>query len=292
MLKIGSHVSLSGKQMLVGSIEQALTYNSNAFMIYTGAPQNTKRKDLSELRIEEFKDLLKVNKISAQDVVVHAPYIINLGNTKNPSTFELAVTFLRSEIERTSAIGSRFLVLHPGAHVEMGEEAGLNQIVRGLNEVLTKEQDVIICLETMAGKGTELGKTFEQLGFIIDNVDFPEKLGVCLDTCHIHDAGYDLSDIDTILNDFDKYIGLDKLEVIHLNDSKNIKGAKKDRHENIGYGEIGFENLMNFVYHDKLKDIVKILETPYIDKKTAPYKEEIEMIRNKSFKDWRPKNEA
>lgn len=282
MLKIGSHVSMSGKEMMLGSVKEALSYNATTFMFYTGAPQNTARKPISQLRVEEAKALMKDNNINIDDVVVHAPYIINLANTLKPETYELAVRFLKEEIERCEAIGVSRLVLHPGSHVKAGDEVGLQQIVKGLNEVLTKDQKVKIALETMAGKGSELGKTFDQIQYMIENVEHSELLGVCLDTCHLHDAGYDLTQFDDLLNEFDKKIGLDRLLVVHVNDSKNVCGAHKDRHENIGYGHIGFEILNTIVHHPKLKDVPKILETPYIGEH-APYKEEIEMFENQTF---------
>lgn len=288
-MKIGSHVSLSGKKMFLGSVEEALSYGANALMVYTGAPQNTRRKPLEELMIPEAHELLAKYDIPRENVIVHAPYIINLGNTINPSTYEIAVSFLKSEITRTAAIGAKYIVLHPGAHVKAGAQVGLDSIVKGLNEVLEMETDVVICLETMAGKGSECGRTFEELAYIINNVEKTQNLGVCLDTCHIHDAGYDLSNFNAVLEEFDKIVGLDKLKVLHINDSKNEISAHKDRHENIGYGHIGFENLMDVCYHEKLTDIVKILETPYItigDKKYPPYKQEIAMIKNREFNDW------
>lgn len=279
---IGSHVSMAGKEMLLGSVKEALSYGANTFMFYTGAPQSTARKPISQLRVDEAKELMKENGIDINNVVVHAPYIINLGNTIKEETYELAVRFLKEEIQRCEAIGATRLVLHPGSHVKAGEEVGLDKIVEGLNEVLTDSQNVKIALETMAGKGSELGRTFEQIKYIIDHVEKSHLLGVCLDTCHIHDAGYDLSDFDTILNEFDRIIGLNRLLVVHVNDSKNVRGAHKDRHENIGYGYIGFDNLCKVVHHPKLKDVPKILETPYIEK-IAPYKEEIEMLKNQTF---------
>lgn len=287
MLYIGSHVSMSGKKMLLQSVETTLENGANAMMIYTGAPQNTKRKPIEELRIEEAKELLEEHGIKMENVIIHAPYIINLANTIKPATFEIAVDFLKVEIERTEAIGAKYIVLHPGAHVKEGVDKGLKQIVRGLDLVLTENQDAIICLETMAGKGTELGRTFEEIAYIINNVKYPEKLGVCLDTCHVHDAGYDLNNIDKLLNYFDQVIGLDKLKVLHMNDSKNICGAAKDRHDNFGFGHIGFENLMAIINHPKLDNIPKILETPYVnDRKDAPYKKEIEMIKANKFEAW------
>lgn len=287
MLKIGSHVSMKAKDMFLGSVQEALNNKANALMIYTGAPQNTRRKPIDELKIPQGKKLLEENNISMEEVIIHAPYIINLANSVKPETYNLAVEFLTKEISRVEQIGAKYVVLHPGAHVGEGEEKGIAQIIKGLNEVLTADQEAIICLETMAGKGSECGKTFEELQQIISGVELSEKLGVCLDTCHIHDAGYDLNDFDKVINDFDKIIGLDKLKVLHINDSKNEIGARKDRHENIGYGKIGFDNIMKIINHPKLENITKILETPYVnEKKDAPYATEIEMLRNGKFQDW------
>ena len=268
--------------MMLGSVKEALSYGATTFMFYTGAPQNTARKPISQLRVEEAKALMEENNMNIDDIVVHAPYIINLANTIKPETFDLAVSFLKQEIERCEAIGASRLVLHPGSHVKAGDEAGLEQIVKGLNMVLKPDQKVRIALETMAGKGSELGRTFDQIQYMIENVEYNELLGVCLDTCHLNDAGYDLSQFDELLEEFDEKIGLDRLLVVHVNDSKNERGAHKDRHENIGYGHIGFEILNKVVHHPKLKDVPKILETPYIDGK-APYKEEIEMFKNQTF---------
>lgn len=287
MVKIGSHVSLSGKIMLLGSVEESLENGANCLMVYTGAPQNTKRRPIDEFRVDEAKELLAKNNISMDDVIIHAPYIINLANTTKPEVFELAVDFLRQEIKRVEEIGAKYIVLHPGAHVGAGEEAGLDQIIKGLDMVLTKDQTPIICLETMAGKGSELGTSFEQLAYIINNVKLPDKLGVCLDTCHINDAGYDETDFDKILDEFDKIIGLDRLKVIHVNDSKNPIASHKDRHANIGYGTIGFDKLIKIIYNPRIKDLCKILETPFVnDRKDSPYKQEIAMIKNKTFVDW------
>ncbi|MFO1443442.1 deoxyribonuclease IV [Bacillus sp. Bva_UNVM-123] len=286
MLKIGSHVSMSGKKMLLAASEEAVSYGSNTFMIYTGAPQNTRRKKIEELNIEEGLRHMEANGIS--DIVVHAPYIINIGNTTNPATFELGVNFLRTEIDRTEAIGAKQIVLHPGAHVGAGTEEGIKKIVAGLNEVLKGDEKVQIALETMAGKGSECGKAFEELAMIIDGVTYNDHLSVCFDTCHTHDAGYNIvEDFDGVLNSFDKIIGIDRLKVLHINDSKNERGMRKDRHENIGFGHIGFKALNYIVHHPQLKDIPKILETPYVgedkNNKKAPYKHEIAMLRNQEF---------
>ncbi|MFP7253315.1 deoxyribonuclease IV [Virgibacillus sp. 7505] len=283
---IGSHVSMSGKKMLLGSSEEAYSYGANAMMIYTGAPQNTRRKAIEELNIEAGRAHMKEHGIT--DIVVHAPYIINVGNSIKPETFELGVNFLRSEIERTEAIGAKQIVLHPGAHVGEGVAAGIQKIIEGLNEVLVKDQNVQIALETMAGKGSEVGSNFEELARIIDGVTHNDKLSICFDTCHTHDAGYDIvNDFDGVLDQFDRVIGLDRLKVIHVNDSKNERGARKDRHENIGFGHIGFDALRYIVHHDQLQQLPKILETPFVgeDKKNkkAPYAHEIDMLMNNSF---------
>lgn len=283
---IGSHVSMSGKKMLLQASEEAASYGASTFMIYTGAPQNTRRKPIEELNIEAGQAHMKKHGIS--NIVVHAPYIINIGNTTKPEVFSLGVEFLQKEIERTEALGAKDIVLHPGAHVGAGEEAGIKKIIEGLNEVLSNDNTVRIALETMAGKGSECGKTFEEIAMIIDGVTHNERLSVCMDTCHIHDAGYDIiNDFDGVLNDFDKLIGIDRIKVVHINDSKNVLGAHKDRHENFGFGEIGYDALINIVYHDAFKEIPKILETPYVgtekkDKK-PPYGFEIEMIKNKQY---------
>lgn len=286
MLKIGSHVSMSGKKMLLGSSEEAKSYNANSFMIYTGAPQNTRRRPLEELNIEAGRKHMEENGIV--DIIVHAPYIINIANTKKLATFELGVEFLQKEIERTAALGAKQIVLHPGAHVGAGVEAGIKQIIKGLNEVISQDQPVQIALETMAGKGTEIGRSFDELAKIIDGVTHNDKLSVCLDTCHIHDAGYNVKDgFDEVLNEFDKIIGVDRIQVIHVNDSKNEQGAQKDRHENIGFGYIGFDALHYIIYHEQFEKLPKILETPFVgedkNKRKPPYKYEIEMIKSGKF---------
>ncbi|MBB6448853.1 deoxyribonuclease-4 [Geomicrobium halophilum] len=281
-LYLGSHVSMSGKKMLLASSEEAAGYDGTALMIYTGAPQNTRRKAIEDLNIEAGNTHMKENGI--EKVVVHAPYIINIANTQKPETFDLGVRFLRSEIERTEAIGATQIVLHPGSHVGEGADKGIAKIIEGLNEVIAKEQNVQIALETMAGKGSECGRSFDELAQIIDGVTHNEKLSVCFDTCHIHDAGYDIvDDFDGVMKTFDDIVGLERLKVLHLNDSKNPQGARKDRHENIGFGHIGFDALNKIVHHETVAHLPKILETPYVgeDKKNKkpPYKREIAMLR-------------
>ena len=284
---LGSHVSMSGKNMLLGASEEALSYGANTFMIYTGAPQNTRRKSIAELNI--MKGLLHMEEHGMSNIVVHAPYIINLGNTTKPETFELGVNFLQQEIERTAALEATQIVLHPGAHVGAGVDAGIAKIVEGLNEVLSQDFPVQIALETMAGKGTEIGRSFDEIARIIDGVKNNERLSVCFDTCHVHDAGYDIvNDFDGVLNEFDKTVGIDRLKVLHINDSKNVRGAGKDRHENIGFGELGFDALKTIVHHPQLMHIPKILETPFVGadakNKKAPYMHEIAMLRDGEFR--------
>ena len=285
MIKLGCHVGMSGKEMFLGSVKEAISYNANTFMIYTVAPQNTRRKPVEELRIEEGWALMRENGID--EFVVHAPYIINLGNTVKSETFELAVEFLQLELERTQALKCKTLVLHPGAHVGAGADVGIRQIIKGLNEVFSQDKDgkVNIALETMAGKGTEIGRSFEEIAAIYDGVTYNERLRVCFDTCHTSDAGYDVrEDFASVIEQFDRIIGKDQIAVFHINDSKNPQGAHKDRHANIGKGTIGFEPLYRLVHDPCFVEIPKILETPWLcaegeTKKTIPpYKEEIAQL--------------
>lgn len=280
MIKIGSHVGMSGKDMFLNSVKEAVSYGANTFMVYTGAPQNTRRKAIEELNIPAAQNYMKEHGIDR--FVVHAPYIINLANTIKPETFQLAVEFLAKELDRTLAMGSNILILHPGSHVGAGVQAGTAQIIKGLNEVLSQDSRCLVALETMAGKGSEIGKTFEELAAIYDGVTHNDKLRVCFDTCHTHDAGYDVKNhFDDVIEQFDKTIGKDQIAVFHINDSKNVCGASKDRHANIGDGEIGFDALKKIVHHPDFLEIPKILETPYLadpldaKKKYPPYKDEI-----------------
>lgn len=282
MMRIGSHVSMSAPDYLLGAVKEALSYNAIALMIYTGPPQNTRRKDTSEMKVEEAFALMKEHGMDADALVVHAPYIINLANCAKVETFELATEFLAKEIERVKAIGAHILVLHPGSHVNAGESLGLDKIVSGLDIAMQEIEDVQIAIETMSGKGSELGYQFEHIAYLIDHVKHPDNIKVCLDTCHIHDAGYDLSDFDAILDEFDRIIGLDRLLVMHINDSKNIQGAKKDRHANLGFGEIGFDKLNAIVHNPRVAHVVKILETPYVED-CPPYQFEIAMLKAQSF---------
>lgn len=285
---IGSHVSMSGKKMFLGSVETSIENGANALMIYTGAPQNTRRKAIEDLRIPEGRALLTEHDF--KDVVVHAPYIVNLGNTFKPESFKFAVEFLKEEVKRADALGASQLVLHPVAHVGAGPDAAIASITEGLNQIITPEQNVKIALETMAGKGTEVATNFEQIQQIITGVEHNEKLSVCFDTCHTNDAGYDVKNhFDDVMDEFDQIIGLQKIGVIHLNDSKNEMGSHKDRHENLGFGTIGFEALHYIANFDKFQNVPKILETPWVKdpdaKKHSPYQLELAMLKSGRFDD-------
>lgn len=288
MLIIGSHVSFTKDTQLVGSVLETLEYGANTFMFYTGAPQNSIRTPLDRLKINEALELMKQHNINTLDVVVHAPYLINLGNL-NPEKYQVSYNLLVIEIDRTIKMGCRYLVLHPGASMDYDRNESLNQIARLLNDAIKTNPSIVILLETMAGKGSEVGRTFEEIAYLIERIDRKESIGVCLDTCHINDGGYDLSNPDLILQEFDKVIGLNYLKVCHINDSKNPTGAHKDRHENFGFGHIGFDKLVNFIYHPLLKDKIFILETPYVKENEKdkisypPYKFEIQTIKDKTF---------
>lgn len=285
-LIIGSHVSFKSDKQLLGSVNEALSYGANTFMFYTGAPQNTIRSNINDNLTNKALEVMKENNINIDNVIVHAPYIVNLAKEDN----DFAISFLKQEIKRCSMLHIKYMVLHPGSSVSITKEEGINNIINALNIILDNEYDVTICLETMAGKGNEVGSNLLEIKNIIDKIEYQNKIGVCLDTCHLNDAGYDISNFDSILDEIDKLMGIDKIKCIHINDSKNILGSKKDRHENIGLGSIGFNNLINVIYNKRISNIPKILETPYVtidnnskDKIYPPYKQEIDMIKNKSF---------
>ena len=286
-LIIGSHVSYKNSTGMLGSVSEALSYGANTFMFYTGAPQNTARGEINDsLTLEAYK-LMKENNLVLEKVIVHAPYIVNLANFNN---FDFSVSFLINEVERCHMLGVKYLVLHPGSAVNTSREEAIKNIAKGLNLILDNDYNVKVLLETMAGKGNEVGKTFEELKEIMDLVKYQDKIGVCLDTCHINDDVYDISDFDNVLDEFDRIIGINKIGCIHINDSKNDINTHKDRHENFGFGTLGFDNLINIIYHEKLEGVPKILETPYVTKddnskerEYPPYKYEIDMIKNKTF---------
>ena len=281
MLLLGSHVGFSKNDQLLGSLKEALGYGANTFMFYTGAPQNTRRYPIEDGLTLEALSIMKEEGIDYSKVVVHAPYIVNLANDGDPEKYQFSVNFLQEEIERCKLLGITKLVLHPGSHVGLGMDRAISNIANAINMI--SNDSVVILLETMAGKGTEVGSKLEEIKQIIDLVDNKDLIGVCLDTCHLSDAGYDISNWDKLLDEIDSVIGLEKIGCVHVNDSKNENGAHKDRHENFGYGHIGFDTLMSVIYNERLENVPKILETPYVDREYPPYKYEIEMIKNKKF---------
>lgn len=279
---IGSHVKFNSKGQLLESLNEALSYGSTTFMFYTGAPQNTIRSKISSEITEKAKEVMKEHNMKIEDIIVHAPYIINLANDNDDAKYNFSINFLIQEVNRCEEIGIKYLVLHPGSHVGLGIEKGIQNIIFALNKVNESNDSVIILLETMAGKGSEVGSNLDEIKEIIDGVTDKSKIGVCLDTCHLSDSGYDITDFDKILDELDKKIGLSYLHCVHVNDSKNVRGARKDRHENIGYGMLGFDNLIKIIYNKRLDNIPKILETPWYEDRPL-YKEEIEMIKSKKF---------
>ena len=286
-LLIGSHVSMSAPKYYLGSVEEAISYGSTTFMFYTGAPQNAFRSPLEKLKIEEGRALIKEHNFDESKIVVHAPYIINIANQLNKANYDMAKSVLLNEVKRTAGFGCHILVLHPGSHVNTGVENGVDSIIKALDWVLSQDgTDVKIALETMAGKGSEMGTSFEQMEEIISKCKYPERVGICLDTCHSSDNNYDIREFDKILDNVENTVGLNKLYVVHVNDSKNPIGSHKDRHENLGYGEIGFDALNAVVHNPRISEVPKILETPYVNDK-PPYKIEIDMLKANKFEDWK-----
>jgi deoxyribonuclease-4 len=288
---IGSHVGLGGEEQYLASVREALSYGADVFMVYTGAPQNTLRRPVSSMRVDEAKALMTVNGIDPATIVVHAPYIVNLANP-DPEKRDFAVSFLTQEVRRTHAMGAKTIVVHPGAHMNTGAETGAERVAEGIRRILadTVSTDVAIAIEGMAGKGTELGRSFDELGLILALVGPTPRLGVCLDTCHAHDAGYDVvSGFDGLLEEFDRIVGVRNILVLHVNDSRNERGSHKDRHANIGFGRIGFDALARIVRHPVFERLPKILETPYVpddadpEKGHPPYACEIAMLRAGRF---------
>ena len=264
-LIIGSHVSFNKNDQLLGSVKEALSYNSNTFMFYTGAPQNTNRCEIDVNKTILADELMKKNGINKDNVIVHAPYIINLANDAKKENYDFAINFLKQELNRCETLGIKNIVLHPGSHVGLGEEKALDNIVYALKQILDKKRYTNILIETMAGKGSEVGKNIDEIKYIIDNVN-SDNLGVCLDTCHLSDSGTDINDFNSYLDLFDEKVGINKIGCIHINDSMNEIGSHKDRHANIGFGKIGFEALINVIYNERLENIPKILETPYVNR--------------------------
>ena len=281
MLLIGSHTSFREKQLL-GCVESALSYGANTFMFYTGAPVNSIRRNIDSELTKKAHELMNLNNINPDNLVCHAPYVVNLANNSNPHLYEFAINFMKSEIKRCELLGISKLIVHPGSHVNLTREQGLENIINALNMILDNNNKVTILLETMSGKGSECGCNLRELGTIINGVKNNKYIGVCIDTCHLNDSGVNMGDFDAFLDEFDKIIGLEKLQCVHINDSKNSLGIPKDRHANIGFGTIGFENILNIVYNERIKNVPKILETPGFEDKPT-YKFEIDMLKNKTF---------
>ncbi len=285
---IGSHVHF-GKEQFLGSVKEAVSYDANALMLYTGAPQNTYR---SNIDLELYKRALKLmeeKNIQIDHVICHAPYIINLANKAKEEAWNFSINFLKNELKRCETLKIKYIVLHPGSAVTHSKEEGINNIIEALNLLNLNESQSMILLETMAGKGSECGSTLEEIKTILKGVN-SSNIGVCLDTCHLNDAGYDMDKFDEFLDLFDSIIGIEKIKCIHINDSKNPLNSHKDRHANIGYGTIGYASLLKIVNNEKIKDVPKILETPYISKDDnekeliyPPYKFEIAMLRKGEF---------
>lgn len=277
---LGCHVNFTNEQLL-GSTKQAIEYGANAFMFYTGAPQNTVRKSLDENLRDQAIELMKQNGMEIDNVVCHAPYIVNLANNKDEEKWQFSINFLKQELSRCKFLGIKKIVVHPGSAVGLEKSIALKNIADALNFIITEDSPMIL-LETMAGKGTECGCTLEEIKEILDQVK-SKNIGVCIDTCHLNDAGYDMSDFDVFLEKFDQIIGIDKIHCVHLNDSKNPLAAHKDRHENLGFGTLGFETLLKVLLNEKIKNVPKILETPYVERLYPPYKFEIESLKRQQY---------
>lgn len=283
MLLIGSHLRYESEE-LYGIIKNTIDINGNSAMFYSGESISTKRFPISEILNLKAHKLMKENNIKMEHVFLHAPFIINIANNENINKYNYYLNFLKEEMKRCEKYMLKYLILHPGSSVKLSKDIALNNVVSALNDVL-KDSKVTILLEFMSGKGTELLSNIDEIKYVLDRVLY-NNIGVCLDTCHMHDAGINLENFDSFLEEFDKKIGLDKIKCIHLNDSKNARGSRKDRHENIGYGTIGFETLLNICYNKKIEDVPKILETPIVKTGTKIYSPsiyEIENLRNKKF---------
>ncbi|MGL5647226.1 MAG: deoxyribonuclease IV [Clostridium sp.] len=273
MLNIGCHLSTTNGFEHMG--KEAISIGANTFQFFTRNPRGGKAKAIVQADVDGLLKIMKENNFS--QILAHAPYTLN-ACSGTESTREFAIQTMRDDLERMEYLPGNLYNFHPGSHVKQGVEVGINYIVNMLNEVIKEDQNTTVLLETMAGKGTEIGRNFEEIAEIISRVNLKDKMGVCLDTCHIHDGGYDIvNDLDGVLDQFDKIIGLDRLKAIHLNDSKNIVNSHKDRHEKIGEGEIGLEAIEKIINNKRLKGIPFFLETP---NELDGYKKEIELLRN------------
>ena len=276
MINIGCHLSSAGGYTSMAN--RAIEIGANTFQYFTRNPRGGVAKEISKEDIDSFLKLSIQNNFSK--IIAHAPYTLNLCSAKE-SIRNFSKNILTDDISRVESVPNSLYNLHPGSHTGQGAEVGISQIAKALNEVIKPNQTTTVLLETMAGKGSEIGGTFEELKQIIDRVDLPDKIGVCFDTCHIFDAGYDIvNNLEGILEQFDKIIGIEMIKAVHLNDSKNICGSKKDRHEKIGLGNIGIDAISSIVNHPYLKNLPFILETPHED--LQGYAEEIKLIKSKT----------
>ena len=272
MLNIGCHLSTTKGFKNMG--KEALSIGANTFQFFTRNPRGGKAKDIDEKDINELLEIMKKNNFAK--ILAHAPYTLN-GCSADENTRKFATEMMADDLVRMEYLPNNLYNFHPGSHVKQGVDVGIDYIVEMLNTVLKPEQTTTVLLETMAGKGTEIGRTFEEIAEIINRVELKDHLGVCLDTCHVYDAGYDIvNDLDNVLEEFDKIIGLNRLKAIHLNDSKNPFKSHKDRHEKIGEGSLGLEGISRIINHPKLRHLPFFLETP---NELDGYKNEIEVLR-------------
>lgn len=272
MLVLGTHMSIAGG--LNKTAQNVVKMNANTMQIFSRNPRGSNFKNPSEKEVEEFQKIRKEHHFGP--ILAHAPYTMNLASAK-PEVYEFACDVIREDIQRMDNLGIENIVFHPGSHTGIGTEAGIENIIRGLNQAITESQNITVLLETMSGKGTEIGVRFEELKTIRDGVNHPEKVGICLDTCHVFSAGYDIvNHLEEVLDELDENIGLSYLRAIHLNDSMMPFGSRKDRHATIGDGKIGLEALMKVITNPRLAGIPFYLETPLDD---AGHKQEIQMIK-------------
>lgn len=280
------HVNYSQPDYLIKAAEIASKDGGNTFMLYS--PVITLRHDFhAPVNLKLFHKYCQRHKIIQDSLVLHAPFMINLANPIDEKVWHFSLHFLRQQLIYCDRIGFKYLVLHPGSHLTGTREQGLNRLIMGLDRLHLNRYNAQVVLETMSGKGNEIGAKFKDFGYILKKVKHPEKIGICLDTCHMNDAGYDLKKWDQVKKEMKKNFSLKKVLVIHLNDSQSPRGSHKDRHENIGYGTIGFENLDKVTWDRDFKKATKILETPYYNGDFAPYQAEIKNFLNHRFTDFK-----
>ncbi|MDD2979620.1 MAG: deoxyribonuclease IV [Hespellia sp.] len=272
MLNIGAHLSSSRGFLAMG--KEAVSIGANTFQFFTRNPRGSKAKAIDPADAQALVEYMKEHEFVK--ILAHAPYTLNPCSAKE-ETREFAHLTMKDDLERMEYVPGNLYNFHPGSHVGQGSEEGVRLITKMLNEILTEEQTTTVLLETMSGKGTEVGRNFEELRSILDGVELTHKMGVCLDTCHVYDAGYDIvNHLDEVVEEFDRVVGLDRLKAIHINDSKNPFESHKDRHEKIGEGSIGLEAMTRIVSHPKLRSLPFFLETP---NELPGYKKEIELLR-------------